>query len=585
MVVTISSPWGKPSAWALNAEEHEAELQQLKNQPNPALPTKQLTGESGFEKNLDLEVSSAPVLCSLLSTTTISFASRLFEKTQGLGLQRLPTSTNPDDMSPYQMVTRRLLDYPFLRAFGYWALFANIEKENNCSKFSVTCQDSKPASFHEAMQQPWWIDAMNEELQALLQHGTWELVPRPKKKNVIGCKWVYKIKHKFDGTIKRFKACLVAKGYNQQYGLDYEETFSLVVKIGNVRLVLAMANYYEWPLHQLDVKNAFLHEELQEEVYMEQPPRSKSANYLFLRKEGIILVMIEHSSHEMKVTQQKYALDLLKRFGLDNCKPAPTPVALGSKLSQKESTLVKHPERYRSLVGTLQYLTFTQPDITYVVNQVCQFMHDPQEAHLQVAKRILGYIKGTLHNGLFFSAHKTKVDLVAFSDADWGGDPDSRKSIFGFCVFFTGSPISLSSKKQRKVSRSSTKAEYKAVSDATAELAFACDNQSAMKLALNPVFHVRSKHFELDCHFIREKVEDKEIHLRFVPSTKQLADIFTKEMEQGDQATLLLLFDGGDEVVIGKMPTEVEQGHLATLLLLFGGGDEAVTSEMPIEVE
>ena len=104
-----------------------------------------------------------------------------------------------------------------------------------------------------------WVEAMNAEIQALLQHHTWEIVTRPTKKNVIGSKWLYKIKYKPDGTIERFKARRVAKGYNQQYGLDYEETFSSVVKVGTVRLALAMANCYGWKLHQLDVKNAFLH--------------------------------------------------------------------------------------------------------------------------------------------------------------------------------------------------------------------------------------------------------------------------------------------------------------------------------------
>lgn len=220
-----------------------------------------------------------------------------------------------------------------------------------------------------------------------------------------------------------------------------------------------------------------------------------------------------------------YALDLLKRFGLNDCKPAPTPMVLGQQLSQKESNPVKHPEKYRSLVGAHQYLTFTRPDITFAVNQVCQFMHDPRELHIQAAKRILRYVKGTLADGLFFPTVKRQPNLVAYSDANWGGDPDSRRSISGFCVFFAGSLILWSSKKQRTVSRSSEKEKYRAMSDATAErtwyrhllselrikpngLTLLCDNQSAIKLASNPLFHARSKHIELDCHFVRKKVED-----------------------------------------------------------------------------
>lgn len=237
-------------------------------------------------------------------------------------------------------------------------------------------------------------------------------------------------------------------------------------------------------------------------------------------------IEVERSSNGMKITQQKYALDLLKRFGLNDCKPAPTPMVLGQQLSQKESHPVKHPEKYRSLVGALQYLTFTRPDITFAVNQVCQFMHDPREFFIQAAKRILRYVKGTLADGLFFPTVKRQPNLVAYSDANWGGDPDSRRSIKGFSVFFAGSLILWSSKKQRTVSRSSAKQKSRAMSDATAErtwyrhllselgikpngLTLLCDNQSAIKLASNPLFHARSKHIELDCHFVRKKkVED-----------------------------------------------------------------------------
>jgi histone deacetylase 1/2 len=114
---------------------------------------------------------------------------------------------------------------------------------------------------------------MNSEHQALLQNRTWHLVPRPKSKNIIGCKWVYKIKRKADGTIDSYKAHLVAKGYNQQYGIDYEDTFGPVVKAATIRLILSIVVSRGWTLRQLDVQNAFLHGVLEEEVYMQQPPR------------------------------------------------------------------------------------------------------------------------------------------------------------------------------------------------------------------------------------------------------------------------------------------------------------------------
>lgn len=131
-----------------------------------------------------------------------------------------------------------------------------------------TAAAEEPNSIGEALGDPKWVSAMNDEHQALLRNRTWHLVPPPKGKNIIGCKWVYKVKRRADGTIDRYKARLVAKGYKQRYGIDYEDTFSPVVKAATIRLVLSVAVSKGWSLRQLDVKNAFLHGLLNEEVYM-----------------------------------------------------------------------------------------------------------------------------------------------------------------------------------------------------------------------------------------------------------------------------------------------------------------------------
>ncbi len=130
----------------------------------------------------------------------------------------------------------------------------------------------EPTYFEQAIRNPKWDNAMDEEMVALDANATWELVALPKDKKVIGCKWVYKIKHNANGSMSRFKARLVAKGYAQTYGIDYEETYSPVAKMTTVRTIIAMAAAKRWSLHQMDVKNVFLHGDLQEEVYMEQPP-------------------------------------------------------------------------------------------------------------------------------------------------------------------------------------------------------------------------------------------------------------------------------------------------------------------------
>ena len=124
----------------------------------------------------------------------------------------------------------------------------------------------------DALKDPKWSQAMNEEMEALEKNNTWELVPPPQGKRVVGCRWVYTIKHNADGSVNRYKARLVAKGYTQTYGVDYEETFAPVAKINTVRVLMSLAANLDWPLQQFDVKNAFLHGELSEEVYMDLPP-------------------------------------------------------------------------------------------------------------------------------------------------------------------------------------------------------------------------------------------------------------------------------------------------------------------------
>jgi hypothetical protein len=193
---------------------------------------------------------------------------------------------------------------------------------------------------------------------------------------------------------------------------------------------------------------------------------------------------------------------------------------------------------------TLQYCTLTRPDISFAVNQLCQFLHSPTTTHWTAAKRVLRYLKGSLNHGLHFG--KGSLHLNAYSDSDWAGNPDDRRSTTGYALFLGPCLVSWCAKKQPVVSKSSTEAEYRSLAFATAELRWLrmlfqeldlylhspptlwCDNLGALALASNPVYHARTKHIEVDYHFIREKVVNKEITTRYLSTHDQVADIFTK---------------------------------------------------------
>jgi hypothetical protein len=221
----------------------------------------------------------------------------------------------------------------------------------------------------------------------------------------------------------------------------------------------------------------------------------------------------------LHLRQSKYVLDLLNRTHMAESKPYRAPCAAGSKMSKYDGEPLSDPAAYRHIVGALQYVTLTRPDIAYSINQLCQHMHAPTTTHLTAAKRVLRYLKGTLNSGLYVC--KGPITLTAFCDADWAGNPDDRRSTTGYGVFLGPNLISWSAKKQHIVSRSSTEAEYRSLSLTTAELFWLrmllkelqislpsppviwCDNSSALALASNPVFHARTKHIEVDVHFIR----------------------------------------------------------------------------------
>jgi hypothetical protein len=248
------------------------------------------------------------------------------------------------------------------------------------------------------------------------------------------------------------------------------------------------------------------------------------------------------------LTQEKYVSDVLKRVGMSNCKSITTPLSTSEKLSIHEGTPLGANDaiNYRSVVGALQYLTLTKPDIAFPVNIVCQFLHAPTTVHWTAVKRILRYIK--LSTKLGIKIRRSDSTLVsAFPEEDWVGSIDDRRSTRGFAVFLGSNLISWSARKHT-VSKSSTKEEYKTIADATTEIMWIqtllkelnipspkaailwCDNIGAKYLSANPMSQGRSKHIEVDYHFVRERVFRKLLNIDFISSKDQVADEFIKAL-------------------------------------------------------
>ncbi|KAK2966046.1 hypothetical protein RJ640_001980 [Escallonia rubra] len=241
------------------------------------------------------------------------------------------------------------------------------------------------------------------------------------------------------------------------------------------------------------------------------------------------------------------------------------PMEPNLKLKKDAGERLSDPTHYRQLVGRLVYLTMTRPDISYAVNTVSQFVSDPRRLHLAAVHRIIHYLRGTLSRGLFFSSYSS-LDLRAYADADWAGCLNTRRSTTGWCVFLGESLISWKCKKQNTVSKSSTEAEYRAMSSACSEISWLrgllqdlhinivtptplyADNTSAIRIASNPVFHERTKDIEVDCHFIRDKYLDGVISLPYVASQDQIADIFTKPVTSARHDYLV------DKLLLSSLP-------------------------------
>ncbi|CAM8878671.1 unnamed protein product [Rhodiola kirilowii] len=389
---------------------------------------------------------------------------------------------------------------------------------------------------------------MQEELGEFTRNNVWDLIPCPSGVNIIGTKWIFKNKTDESGNITRNKARLVAQGYTQIKGIDFDETFAPVARLEAIHLLLAVACYLKFKLFQMDVKSAFLNGLLCEEVYVAQPKGFEDPHYpdyvyklkkamyglkqapgawyerltqflisigytrggidktMFVKKEKKHFIIAQiyvddivfgsnsqkmvdefvaqmqsefqmsmvgemnyflglqviQSKEGIFLTQAKYARNLVKKFGLAKATHKRTPAATHVKITKDDAGASMDQTLYRSMIGSLLYLTATRPDICQAVGVCARYQADPKESHLLQVKRIIKYVSGTADYGMWYT-RDTSGCIVGYSDADWAGNIEDRKSTSGGCFFVGNNLVSWFSKKQNSISLSSTDVEYMAM--------------------------------------------------------------------------------------------------------------------------
>ncbi|GJZ63287.1 retrovirus-related pol polyprotein from transposon TNT 1-94 [Tanacetum coccineum] len=381
----------------------------------------------------------------------------------------------------------------------------------------------EPHTYLQASKDPLWRQAMDNEYNVLPRNHTWELVP-PTSRHPIGFKWVFRIKRHPDGTINKYKERLVAKGFLQEYVCTKLASRFSIKDLG-------------YPSHVL----------------------------------GVELIPIAHG---LFLLQHRHILDILTMHHMDGAKPVLTQLCSSETLKLDDGTPRVDPSPYRKLVGSLQYLAFTKMNISFAINKLSQFMHDQSQTHWQVLKHLLRCLKRTLYYGLFLT-RKSPMELTAFSDLDWGGVSTTGRSTTAYILYLGLKIISWKSAKHKSVSCSSTEAEYKALANAAAGLAWVenlltelgltlqpppllyYDNIGATYLCANPVYHSCMKHFALDYRFVREKVPVGSLRVHHINSTDQLADALTKPLSRAPFLSLRskIGVSDGSSILWGRITT------------------------------
>ncbi|GJY84116.1 putative ribonuclease H-like domain-containing protein [Tanacetum coccineum] len=433
--------------------------------------------------------------------------------------------------------------------------------------FACFLSQVEPRSVSQALEDPSWVDAMQEEMQQFKFQNVWVLVDLKNKRDA-------------RGIVVRNKARLVAQGHRQEEGIDYDEVFAPVARIEAIRLFLAFASYLGFMVYQMDVKSAFLYVKA---LYgLHQAPRARYATLstfllkhgyrrgtidktLFLKKHKRDIILGEFKMSAMGeltfflglqvqqrpdgifINQDKYVQEILKKFDLECVRTATTPYEALKPKSKNELDNLVNVHLYRSMIGLLMYLTASRPDIMFAVSTCSRNQVTPTTSNLEAVKKIFKYLKGQPKLGLWYPRESPFV-LEAYSDSDYAGANKDRKSTTGGCQFLGRRLISWQCKKQTIVATSSTEAEYVAAANCCGQVLWIqnqlldygynfmntkifIDNQSTICIVKNPVFHQRTKHIEIRHHFIRDANDKKLIQVLKIHTDDNVADLLTKAFD------------------------------------------------------
>nr|GEY60543.1 retrovirus-related Pol polyprotein from transposon TNT 1-94 [Tanacetum cinerariifolium] len=492
------------------------------------------------------------------------------------------------EKTPYELLHNKLHDLSFLHVFGALCyptndsenlgklqpkadigIFIGYAQQRKLSRFTID-------TYKDALTQSCWIEAMQEELNEFKRLEVWELVPRPHKVMVITLKWIYKVKLDELGGILKNKARLVACGYHQEEGIDFEESFASVARLEAIQILLAYTAHKNMVVYQMDVKNAFLNGILREEVYVSQSDgfvdqdnpnhvyKLKKALYglkqaprawydmlssflisqdfskgsvnptLFIRRNNNDLLLVQIYVDDIIfaastpglcdlfakligifINQSKYALESLKKYGFESCDPVDSPMVEKSKLDEDKEGKAVDSSHYHGMIGILLYVTASRPDLQFAICMCAWYQARPTKKHIHAVKRIFRYLRGTINRGLWYPKYSS-VALIAFADADHTGCQDTRRSTSGSLQFIGEKLISWSSKRQKSAAISSTEAEYIALSRCCSQILWMRSQLTDYGLGFNkiPMYCDNKSAIALCCNNVQHS-RSKHIDIRY----------------------------------------------------------------------